>query len=139
MRDDSMKGMLNRKRNMNLNRVPDRAAEQIQLLVENEIKTIADATVVEGIRSFLIVPRLEMRTWDWHAPRTQYPVWMVAESSRYDYGIAFSDYGFAPEHPWGLVFVSHSNFDADYCWYSTLEQAYRESRLIEEFTENRGA
>lgn len=74
-----------------------------------------------------------MRTWDWGKPLKVYPVWIVAESSRYDYGIAFSDYGFAPEHSWGLVFLSHRNFDADYCWYPNLEIAYRESRLIEEY------
>jgi hypothetical protein len=60
---------------------------------------------------------------------------VIAESSVYDYGIVFSDYGFAPELPWGLVFSSHSNFDADYNWYPTLEQAYKESRLIEEHDE----
>jgi hypothetical protein len=76
-----------------------------------------------------------MRTWDWHKPYAKYPVWVVAESSQYDYGIVFSDYGFAPERPWGLVFSSHDNFDADYCWYSSLEETYKESRLIEEFQE----
>jgi len=64
---------------------------------------------------------------------------LSAESSRFDYGIAFSDYGFGPEHPWGLVFSSHSNFDADYCWYPSLEEAYKESRLIEEYEESRRA
>jgi hypothetical protein len=43
--------------------------------------------------------------------------------------------GFAPEHPWGLIFSSHDNFDADYCWYPSLEEAYKESRLVEEFEE----
>jgi len=76
-----------------------------------------------------------MRKWDWHQPYAKYPVWVVAESSRYDYGIIFSDYGFAPERPWGLVFSSHDNFDADYCWYPSLEETYKESRLIEEFQE----
>jgi hypothetical protein len=76
-----------------------------------------------------------MRVWDWHKPFREYPVWVVAESSVYDYGIVYSDYSFAPEHPWGLVFSSHRNFDADYSWLSSLEAAYRDSRLIEEFNE----
>lgn len=62
----------------------------------------------------------------------------MAESSRYDYGIVFSNYGFAPECL-GLVFSSRGDFDADYCWYASLEQAYRESRLREEFDENQQA
>src|SRR6266481_7949818 len=62
-----------------------------------------------------------------------HPIWVVAESSQYDYGIVFSDYGFAPERPWGLFFSSHDNFDADYCWYPSVEETYKESRLVEEF------
>jgi hypothetical protein len=52
----------------------------------------------------------------------------------------FSDYDFAPEKPRGLVFSSKTNSDADYCWYPNLEEAYKESRLIEAFEEkHRGA
>lgn len=58
---------------------------------------IADPDTAKGLRTLLIPPRQEQRTWDWHKPYVQYPVWVVAESSRYDYGIVFSDYGFAPE------------------------------------------
>jgi|ERR1700722_7826686 len=120
---------------MNLSRVPDRTAEEIRLLVEDAVGKIGDPIIVEGLRTFLIPPRQEMRTWDWHMPYVKYPVWVVAESSQYDYGIVFSDCGFAPEHPCGLVFSSHDNFDADYGWLPTLEEAYRDSRLIEEFQE----
>lgn len=117
---------------MNLSRVPDRTAEEVRALVEGEVRKIADTAIAQGIQTFLITPRLEMRTWGWAKPLADYPVWIVAESSRYDYGIAFSDYGFAPEHPWGLVFLSGRGFDADYCWYSTLKDAYKDSRLLEE-------
>jgi hypothetical protein len=120
---------------MNLSLVPDRTAEEIRLLVEDAVRKIGDSIIVGGLRTFLIAPRAEMRTWDWQEPYARYSVWVVAESSQYDYGIAFSDYGFAPERPWGLVFSSHDNFDADYCWYPSLEEAYKESRLIEEFQE----
>jgi hypothetical protein len=120
---------------MNLALVPDRTADEIRLLVEDAMGKIRDSIIVEGLATFLVPPRAEMRTWDWQKPHAKYPVWVVAESSRYDYGIVFSDYGFAPEHPWGLVFSSHDNFDADYCWYPSLEEAYKESRLVEEFKE----
>ena len=98
---------------------------------------ITDVHLAEGLRTFLIEPRLEKRVWDWGKTYEEYPIWVIAESSRYDYGIAFSDYGFAPEYPWGLIFLSHSNFDADYCWYATLEEAYRDSRLLEENEERK--
>ncbi len=120
---------------MNLNPVPDRTSQEILSLVESELAKIQDANVLDGLRTFLIDPRREMRVWYWQEPFTRYPVWVVAESSIYNYGIVYSDYGFAPEHPWGLVFSSDDNFDADYSWLPSLEAAYRDSRLIEEFTE----
>ena len=120
---------------MNLDPVPDRTANDVSARVESEIRGFADPETAKGIRAFLVRPHVEMRTWGWHKPLREYPVWIIAESSKYDYGIAFSDYGFAPQDPWGLVFLSHSGFDADYCWYSTLENAYRDSRLIEEYQE----
>lgn len=128
-------GFAQRKSEVNLTQVPDRTADEVRILVESEMRKIADASTAQAIRTFLITPRLEMRTWGWAKPSADYPVWIVAESSRYDYGIAFSDYGFAPEHSWGLVFLSHRDFDADYCWYPTLEDAYRDSRLLEEHHE----
>ena len=120
---------------MNFSRVPDKTAAEVRLLVEGAAEKITDPDIAKGLRAFLIPPRQELRTWNWHKPYVQYSVWVVAESSQHDYGIVFSDYGFAPECPWGLVFSSHNDFDADYCWYPSLEQAYRESRLREEFEE----
>jgi hypothetical protein len=120
---------------VNLSRVSDRTADEVRVVVESEVRRIADASIVQGLQTFLIKPRLEMRTWGWGKTPADYPVWIVAESSRSDYGIAFSDYGFAPEHSWGLVFLSHRDFDADYCWFSTLEDTYKDSRLLEEHQE----
>jgi hypothetical protein len=120
---------------VNLNRMPDRTTDEVRLLVEAEVRMIASAIIVQGVQTFLVEPRLEMRTWEWGKPLADFPVWIVAESSRYDYGIAFSDYGFAPDHPWGLVFLSHNEFNADYCWFPTLQDAYKDSRLLEEHVE----
>lgn len=120
---------------MNLSHVPDRTADEVRVAVEREVQKITNASILQGIQTFLITPRFEMRTWGWAETPADYPVWIVAESPVYDYGIAFSDYGFAPEHSWGLVFLSDRGFGADYCWYSTLEDAYTESRLPEELQE----
>jgi hypothetical protein len=122
---------------MNLDPVPERTVQEIQALTEAELAKIQDADILAGLRIFLVEPCREMRIWDWRRPHREYPVWAVAESSVYDYGIVYSDYGFAPEHPWGLVFSSHNNFDADYCWLASLESAYRDSRLLEEWNESK--
>jgi hypothetical protein len=115
--------------------VPDRTTEEVRLLLEAQVQKITEAGILRGLQSFLVEPRLEMRGWEWEKKDAHYPVWIVAEGSCYDYGIAFSDYGFAREHSWGFVFLSHRGFDADYCWYPTLDDTYRESRLLEEYEE----
>jgi hypothetical protein len=115
--------------------MPDRTADEVRVLVDDEMRKIVDPSTTQGLKTFLIDPRSEMRTWAYAKKPADYPVWVIAESSKYDYGIAFSDYGFAPEHCWGLVFLSHRGFDADYCWYPTLEDAYKDSRLLEEYEE----
>lgn len=76
---------------MNLGRVPDRTADEVRHLVEGEVRKITNASLVQGLHTFLITPQLEMRTWEWEKPPAEYPVWLVAESSHYDYGIVFSE------------------------------------------------
>jgi hypothetical protein len=72
---------------MNLNPLPDKTADEIKTLVEAELNKIQETDILNGLRTFLIEPYLEMRVWDWHRPHKEYPVWVVAESSVYDYGI----------------------------------------------------
>lgn len=102
-----------------------------------EFERFADPTLVLALRSFLIAPRLELRTWEWTSEGAKFPTWVVAESPNYDYGIVYSENGFGPANPWGLIFSSQANFGADYCWYCSLEAAFLDSRLIEEHLERR--
>ena len=124
---------------INLSVQPKRSPEEIQTVVLSEIARFSDPALASALRSFLISPRMELRTWDWSAGALEFPTWVVAESQRHDYGIVYSENGFGPESPWGLVFSSHSNFGADYCWYSSLQAAFADSRLLEEHQESRGA
>ena len=120
---------------MDISPAPNRTTEEIAAVVAAELALVSDSALASAIRGFLVEPRLEMRTWDWSREPVALPTWVIAESSRYDYGIVYSERGFGPESPWGLVFSSADNFGADYCWYSSLQLAFEESRLIEEFRE----
>jgi hypothetical protein len=122
--------------NINLDPMPDRSIDEITILVQAELVKITDEVILAGLKSFLIQPRTEMRDWCWHKPTRNFPIWVIAESQKHDYGVAYSDYGFGPACPWGLIFLSHGDFNADYCWYHTLKDAYTESRLIEEYKES---
>jgi hypothetical protein len=121
---------------IDLTQKAERRVEDIQALVSEEVSRFKDPALAVALGVFLVVPRQEMRQWDWSRENVQFPTWVIAESQRYDYGIVYTENGFGPEHPWGLVFSSHTNFGADYCWYASLESAFAESRLVEEYQED---
>jgi hypothetical protein len=92
---------------VNLSHVPDRTTEEVRVVVEREVQKITNASILQGVQTFLVTPRVEMRTWGWEKTPADYPVWIIAESSRYGYGIAFSEtcFPFAPEFRCGLLLV----------------------------------
>ena len=122
--------------NVDLSPKPLLQVEAIQAIVAGEIEKIADSALASALRSFLISPRMELRSWDWSTDHPEFATWVVAESERYNYGIVYSENGFGPRSPWGLVFSSQTNFGADYCWYTSLESAFLDSRLFEELQES---
>ncbi|CAG0933531.1 hypothetical protein TFLX_03094 [Thermoflexales bacterium] len=60
-----------------------------------------------------------------------YPCWIVLEHKESNTGIAYCDYGFGPKDPWGLVFLSGDSMGMDSGWFSSLEDAFRESMARE--------
>jgi len=114
--------------------VPERSVQDIQNLVEAGVREIEEPSIAGGLRKFLVTPRREMWGWDYSQSILLMPAWVVAIGQRYqDYYLVYSDYGFAPESPWGLGKVPQKNFGADYSWYGSLEGAFRESFLFEEY------
>jgi hypothetical protein len=118
---------------MNFNPVPDRSAEEVQILVTAELGRIHDGSVTEGLRSFLITPRKEIGIWAFNSPTPDFPRWVVAESKLSGYCLLYSDYVYAPEAPWGLGSKNDKVFGADFYWFPTLEWAYMESLLRDEY------
>lgn len=111
---------------------PKRTSAEVASLVSAELSTFQDPRLRETLSGCLVEPRSHLRLWDWSASLTEYECWMVAESKVWDYGIVYSDAGFGPANPWGLVFLSANNIGADYCWYPRLEEAFAESRFTNE-------
>ncbi|MCU0732292.1 MAG: hypothetical protein MUE84_12000 [Hyphomonas sp.] len=120
---------------INLAAAQERDPAEIESVVDLAVRGFSDPKLADAIRGFLIAPRREIRVWNWAPGDLRFPVWVIAESTRFDYGIVYSENGFGPHHPWGLVFSSASDFGADYCWFSSLEAAFLDSRLLEEFRE----
>jgi len=102
----------------------NRTAEDISILVDLEMEKIADLVIQDALKSILIYPSRHLRDWDHGKPGERYPCWRVAEHKESDTGIVYSDFGFGPELPWGLVFLSDSWFGLDSSWFSNLEDAF---------------
>ncbi|MFK8015449.1 MAG: hypothetical protein AB8G17_08405 [Gammaproteobacteria bacterium] len=108
--------------------------ERLRDLIEAELAAVSDSRVLLHIRTLLVTPRRRMRQWDYSATPTQYECWDVLVESGGP-GIAFSDYGFGPKTPWGLVRVSGSRAEMsmgmDCGWYPKFMDAYFESAASE--------
>lgn len=105
------------------------SAEDVATLVSRELATIADIAVREGLRARLIAPTQHLRNWDYGEAGKQFTCWTIAEDPVSDTALVYSECGFGPEAPWGLVFISRPWFGMDSGWFVRLEDAFVESAL----------
>ena len=106
-----------------------RDGAEITRLVKDELESITDGRLRDAISRLLVEPRCELRSWDYGPEGVRYPCWMVLEHPTSNTGIAFCENGFGPMDPWGLLFLSgqHLSMGMDSQWYSSLEDAFRQS------------
>jgi hypothetical protein len=105
------------------------SARDVAAHAARELERIADADVREGLRSRLMVPEEHLREWDYGAPGERYPCWTVAADPESDSAIVYSEHGFGPEMPWGIVSLSEAWFGMDSGWFRRLEDAFTGSML----------
>lgn len=110
----------------------ERTANEIQRLVEAQLVHIKDVRVRDALQSILVSPTCHQRDWDYGQEGERYPCWTVAEHLTSETAIVFSDYGFGPRMPWGLVWIRDTWFGMDSGWFETLEEAFRDSKAWEE-------
>ena len=97
-------------------------ADAMNALVNQELGDFKSSYFREMVTRHLVPPYVQMRHWGWTEPRGDFPMWIIADLQIRDVCIAFSEHGFgANGFVWGLLFLSCPGFDADYCWYRTLE------------------
>ena len=95
------------------------------------------ASVAAALRLHLIEPRRCLLEWDYGHPHREfreprYPGFVVAEFAESGTGIAYSEYGFGPASPWGLIWLERPGYGMDSGWYVSLEGAFRESMAWDE-------
>lgn len=109
-------------------------AQKIKNLIAEELASVSDSRVRKHIESLLIEPVATLRHWDYGEPDTRYECWNVLEGAG-GLGIAYSQYGFGPKCPWGLVRVSGSESELsmgmDSSWCPRFMDAYFESAASE--------
>lgn len=109
----------------------DITAKQIEKLIEAELGCVADIRVVRHIRSLLIKPRLLFRQWDYGEENTNYPCWNVLEHKASNTAICYSELGYGPMYPWGLVFLDGDNNEMsmgmDSGWFPIFVETYFDS------------
>ena len=101
-------------------------AEKIQSLVEIELRSLSDDRLAARIRSLLVEPRIKLLEWDYGEPEQTYPCWSVLNHKERNVGIVYSEFGFGPERPWGLVWLSgaHTGIGMDSGWFDTFIDAF---------------
>jgi hypothetical protein len=104
-------------------------AADVRSVVEAEIATITQRDLVSRIRELLVPIRCEYRAWDYGKPDDEYPCWIFAEHSDSNTAFAWTEYGFGPSSPWGLLFIrgEHISMGMDSGWFVSLEDLFRES------------
>jgi len=110
-----------------------RTAEEIDRLVESALEATMP-TEAARIRALRVRPRCELRPWDYGAPGDTHPCWVVLEHPESNTAIVYSDVGFGPKMPWGLLFISgeHMSMGMDSSWFTSLDEAFRNSWASEE-------
>lgn len=99
-------------------------AEDMAALVEAQMQTITDPIVYASLRLLLIPPIKQEREWFYGGTDLVFTCWLVWEDKQSNIGIAYSDFGFGPDNPWGLVFLPERFIGDDESWFPTLERTF---------------
>ena len=111
----------------------DKTKEEVKAEIVNQIKSIKNKEIVIQIQKYLVEPTQHLAIWDYAEKETKYPAWLILSSETHDTGILFSEYGYDFGR-WGLSKLSENpiHFGPDFQWYSTLEEAFLDSWMVEE-------
>ena len=113
-------------------------ASDVEQLVEAELSRTTDRAVRARIRELRVPAHSVQREWDWAKPPGQmFACWTVLEHTESNTAIAYCAHAYGPKTPWGLVFIAGPYapiMGMDAGWFSTLEEALRDSMAWEETT-----
>jgi hypothetical protein len=100
-------------------------AANLKKLIENERARVTDTRVTTQIRGFFVEPTPILRNWNYGAKGQKHLCWNVLEHGPEDTAIIYSENGFGPKAPWGLVALQGMSMGTGS--FPTFMQAYFES------------
>ena len=106
--------------------------ESIETLVKSEMERINNPIVRNELEKILINPIHHLRKWDYGSNGEMFICWTIAIDKNSDTAIVYSDYGFGPETPWGLVSESGLYFGMDTGWFISLMDCFLDSKMANE-------
>lgn len=104
--------------------------QEMVALINNEISGISDPIVVTAIKKLLVPPVAHHRKWCYGAPGETILCWSILEHKGFYTGIVYSDVGFGPKSPWGLVSLSVLEIGDDSGWFKGIERAFYDSFAV---------
>ena len=102
-----------------------RTSDDISKLVEAELRRIRDVEAEMKMRAMMVRPYPIERDWEYGKAGDQITCWMVAEDVDAGIAIAYSEHGFGPGKPWGVVPLS--GYEMGHDWFRSLEDAVKRS------------
>jgi len=111
----------------------NKTADDIGPIIEREIAKISEQDLIALIRKLAVPLRCEQRGWDYGKPNEEYPCWIFAEHPESNTAFAYTEYGFGPSSPWGLLSINgrYMSMGMDSGWFVSLEDLFRESMAWE--------
>jgi hypothetical protein len=108
------------------------SVNDVSALVAEQLNAIRDPLVREGLSRLVVTPERHMLGWDYGEPGEQYPCWTVAVHPTFDTWLVYSEQGFGPQLPWGMVSSSRLRSGMDSSWYPNLRDCFLESWMSAE-------
>lgn len=100
---------------------------RVESLIAAQLGKIKDRGTREALQRRLIEPRLKTLLWPYGGELESYRCWVVADLAPSNTAIGYSEQGFGPRTPWGLIWPDGDYPGDDSGWFSTLYEAYLDS------------
>ena len=97
----------------------------IQKLLVVEKKRFQNACALKRFSELEVEPEADRLKWDYG--RETFDCFIVLKDIQTNTGIVYSEFGFGPQNPWGLVFLSKMQSGMDSGWFNNLFDCFMDT------------